>query len=170
VTALGDGIFAFFRALGRLPRSIVEGWQSTSTQSGGFLTATLIGWGVELVYGLVSQGLIGGVRVFCLLWFASGAAFFVGTIAGFLFGVPKARTVSSRTLLGSPDALATNSDPQTNRDDYKDNTNLEEVSDWLTKIIVGLGLAQFNNILEFLGTLGTKIGAQSIRRDFTEAM
>jgi hypothetical protein len=36
------------------------------------------------------------------------------------------------------------------------NTNLGEVSDWLTKIVVGLGLVQFDKILEGAGWLAER--------------
>lgn len=39
------------------------------------------------------------------------------------------------------------------------NNNLIEVSDWLTKIFVGLGLVQFNQIIAWVGTTGPKIGS-----------
>jgi len=79
-----------------------------------------------------------------LLWFASGAAFFAGTIGGFLFGVPK--SISNPTMTPSP--------PITNR--YKINTNLEEISDWLTKIILGLGLVHIENVIRFVDSLGNE--------------
>jgi hypothetical protein len=144
-----------------VPGWISQSWAAASTKSGGFLTGALVGWAFELVYGLSSAGLIGGVRIFCLLWFASGAAFFVGTIAGFLFGVPKARLrVRNGPVESGPLNSVSSEDPNehTADDKYRDNTNLEEVSDWLTKIIVGLGLVEFNNIITFLGDLGDKIG------------
>ena len=111
--------------------------------------------GVELFYGFTLAGFVGGIRIFCLLWFASGAAFFVGTIGGFLFGVPKAKTEldSAKTLLAASPSRIVSDHPQ-----YIDNTNLEEVSDWLTKIIVGLSLAQFNKIITFLSYIGDTVG------------
>lgn len=58
----------------------------------------------------------------------SGAALLVGTLLGFLFGLPrtieKASTESSLTS----------------------NTNLDQISDWLTKILVGLGLVQLGKV------------------------
>ena len=37
---------------------------------------------------------------------------------------------------------------------YTDDTNLEDASDWLTKIIVGLGLVQFGEFTAFIGAMG----------------
>jgi hypothetical protein len=54
----------------------------------------------------------------------------VGGLFGFLFGIP-------RTVQSSGKAS-----------EYQQevNTNLEQISDWLTKILVGVGLTQLNNI------------------------
>jgi tetratricopeptide (TPR) repeat protein len=51
----------------------------------------------------------------------------LGLFAGFLFGIPKH---ISKNISGI----------------YTSNTNLEEISDWLTKILVGLGLTQISFI------------------------
>ena len=55
------------------------------------------------------------------------AALILGGLVGFLFGIP-------RTVAGSTPADGATS--------YQGNTNLEQISDWLTKIIVGVGLVQ----------------------------
>jgi hypothetical protein len=71
----------------------------------------------------------------------------VGMLLGFLFGLPRSPRKPAEKTQG--DTNPRNSDEKTQtlqarKDDertgYGDNTNLEEVSDWLTKIIVGLGL------------------------------
>ena len=59
--------------------------------------------------------------------FLGAAIFMLGLFAGFLFGIPKH---ISKNLSGI----------------YTSNTNLEEISDWLTKILVGLGLTQISFI------------------------
>jgi hypothetical protein len=109
----------------------------------GFLTAVAGGWGIELLYGLTAEpDLRSGIRTFCLLWFASAAAFFAGTTGGFLFGVPKFISNAAMT----PDS------PIANR--YKINTNLEEISDWFTKIILGLGLVHVGTVIQFIDSMG----------------
>lgn len=74
----------------------------------------------------------------------ASAASLVGGIVGFLFGIP-------RTVQGS---AATNGETQ-----YQGNTNLEQVSDWLTKILVGVGLVQLGRALPALGKLANGLGA-----------
>ena len=72
------------------------------------------------------------------------AAFGVGSFIGFLFGVPrtlqKAATADSRT-------------------EIQENTNLEQISDWLTKILVGVGLTQIDSIKHNLYILSFQAGS-----------
>lgn len=68
------------------------------------------------------------------------AACLVGAFAGFLFGIPKTVT-SDATAAGG--------------NEYTGNTNLEQISDWLTKILVGAGLVEFSNIYKALNTFGS---------------
>ena len=71
------------------------------------------------------------------------AAYFAGGLVGFLFGIP-------RTVQGPAPTGVT---------DYQANTNLEQVSDWLTKIIVGLGLVQIGHIIPALSKFAESIKA-----------
>lgn len=61
-----------------------------------------------------------------------------GGLLGFLFGIPR------QSLKPTPAgvAAAAASEPDRGSGSFAGNTNLEEISDWLTKIIVGLGLTQ----------------------------
>lgn len=72
----------------------------------------------------------------------SGAALMTGAIAGFLFGIPRAAQDPTASSVKDSrfDAV------------YQVNTNLEQISDWLTKIIVGVGLIQISVIpARFMG-------------------
>lgn len=64
---------------------------------------------------------LSAVAILCSLL---AAALLVGGILGFLFGMPRYRepTADART--------------------YQPSTNLEQVSDWLTKILIGVGIAE----------------------------
>jgi hypothetical protein len=66
------------------------------------------------------------------------SAFLIGGLVGFLFGIP-------RTVQGST--------PPTGDTQYQGNTNLEQVSDWLTKIIVGVSLVEIGRIIPALAKL-----------------
>lgn len=69
------------------------------------------------------------------------SALVVGALAGFLFGIPRALQQRDN---------ATTSDT-TGR--YDVNTNLEQISDWLTKILVGVGLVQLTQVPQGFGQL-----------------
>ncbi|MQS12935.1 hypothetical protein F7Q99_11680 [Streptomyces kaniharaensis] len=79
------------------------------------------------------QALGGGLVV-------AGASTVLGGALGFLFGVPRVRGGS-----GEPQGS------------YAPNTNLEQVSDWLTKVLLGVGLTQLGSLGERLHELGTAL-------------
>lgn len=98
----------------------------------------------------------------------SAAALIVGCLLGLLFGMP--RTVSGEgsgtdNAVGRPpppqsDARRALSDsPGAGRGPFAPNTNLDQISDWLTKILVGAGLTQLNHLPDLLGRLGNAMGA-----------
>jgi hypothetical protein len=101
-----------------------------------------LAWFLGIVSGVVAIIILiffkNRVTIFGSFVTIGGAFVLAGGIAGFLFAIP--RSGSSR-----------NKQPNdTSPSGYEDNTNLEEISDWLTKIIVGLTLVQFNTILKYL--------------------
>jgi hypothetical protein len=75
----------------------------------------------------------------------SGASLLIGGFLGFLFGIPRTLQQERPVALTSHTAQprAENTDQFVN---YQANTNLEQISDWLTKILVGVGLTQINKI------------------------
>lgn len=72
------------------------------------------------------------------LWAMSCLA--TGALVGFLFGVPKFTRKSNESIK------------------YRPNSNIELVSDWLTKMLVGVGLVEFRNIGGFLSDTSTELG------------
>jgi hypothetical protein len=87
---------------------------------------------VSILYAMASGDGGAGVTVF-LLFAAAGA---VGAVLGFLFGLPRAR-VSDPTA-GPPGNVSTY---------YLTNSNLIKVSDWLTTIVIGLGLVNLGKVV-----------------------
>lgn len=81
--------------------------------------------------------------VFAVSVLVAACAFAVGALLGFLFGIPQ--------------YLARESNPDTERASYQPNTNLTQVSDWLTKIIIGVGLVQFGQLAHSIGELGDSL-------------
>ncbi len=78
----------------------------------------------------------------CIL---SSSISWIGGLIGFLFGMP-------RTFL--QDKQKNDSSESTEKKLYDRaygiNTNLELISDWLTKILIGIGLTQVNNIKYYI--------------------
>ena len=101
---------------------------------------------------VTGAGLLAGVLVILLSkgWaVAFGcalASLASGVAIGFLFAIPKTKQAGApiHTAIGGPGS------PDT-PDDYRQfvNTNLEDISDWLTKIIVGITLIEIRTILEY---------------------
>lgn len=67
----------------------------------------------------------------------------IAAILGLVFGVPRARAEFSAT--------------STER--YSSNSNLEQISDWLTKLLVGAGLVELKSIAGVARGLGDYLGA-----------
>jgi hypothetical protein len=87
-----------------------------------------------------------------LRWSAFGTALavaaastLVGGIIGFLFGIPLTNQKNGQNSGESANGT------------LKANTGLEQVSDWLTKIIVGVGLVQLGHALPALGRLAKSL-------------
>ncbi len=70
----------------------------------------------------------------------------IGSFIGFLFGIPRVRPTNG------------DQDMEQKRSRIFHNDNLVEISDWLTKIIVGVGLTQITSIPEMLDKLGAYLG------------
>jgi hypothetical protein len=75
------------------------------------------------------------------------AAFLSGCVIGFLFGIP--RVVSSGQLRHDKATEGT----------YVPSTNIAEVSDWLTKLLLGAGLVQLTRLGEPIGHLISGVAA-----------
>lgn len=79
-----------------------------------------------------------------------------GTFVGFLFGIPK--VVQNQGNPNATSANNTNTSSNNNNNSglgYQQqvNSNLVEISDWLTKIIVGLGLVKLTKIPPYLSQI-----------------
>lgn len=108
-------------------------------------------YGLRVVVNMITGGLISLVIISGWAWLVnrngafwavlglssivSFAALFTGGFLGFLFGIP-------RSLQRSAADIPVSSENGNNERPYSNNTNLEQISDWLTKIIVGVSLTQ----------------------------
>ncbi|UHQ23360.1 hypothetical protein LVB77_01195 [Lysobacter sp. 5GHs7-4] len=79
-----------------------------------------------------------------------------GTLLGFLFGIPRALTEPPPTVVTDParEGAAPRADPG-----FSHNTNLEQISDWLTKIVVGVSLVQAREIADAFNRLSIQAAA-----------
>jgi len=116
---------------------------------------------VILLLGLVvaysfSVGSRNFLATFSVLLVAAAASSTVGALLGFIFGVP--RRAGEQGTDGGPGDLGAlgfaeaDLGASIDRDDlgsagrYVTNTNLAQVSDWLTKVLIGAGLVQLSQL------------------------
>jgi hypothetical protein len=116
-------------------RDMPPGWMIASSVLGGIGLLAVLIYAAQIPPGRRWAAFATAVAV-------AGAAAFLGGLVGFVFGVP--RTIPAPRSPG-------------NESRYQDNSNLEQVSDWLSKIIVGVGLVQIGRLLPALGRLGRSL-------------
>lgn len=106
----------------------------------GFIIAGVVG---VIALGLYASQAPSGTRVFASGLILAAAASASGGLLGFVFGVPRTLTSENEAPTGQPGASITVPASM-----VRPSTNLEQISDWLTKILVGATLVQ-------LGTIGS---------------
>lgn len=100
--------------------------------SAAIILLALYGWSVLSAPLLLTELLVGA------------ASMSVGSLLGFLFGMPRSTVAAS-----------TNEENDSNSAlPYRPSTNLEQVSDWLTKILIGVGLVELSQIGPTLASMG----------------
>jgi CheY-like chemotaxis protein len=111
-----------------------------------FLTISIL---TGLFFVLI-QGV--GTRTMAVLWALAVLA--AGALTGFLFGIP--RVLQSNEPVSTIHETQQDENTETvSRPIYRMqvNTNLEQISDWLTKIIVGFGLIELRNVPDHVNRL-----------------
>lgn len=104
---------------------------------GSVLLAILIGLAMILLISLFGYSKYkDGINAFGSGVLIAGGSILSGSFLGFIFGIP--------SILQNPEAR------------LRYNDNLVQISDWLTKIIVGVGLTQLYNIPSFIRRLGVE--------------
>jgi hypothetical protein len=101
-----------------------------------------------------------GFRILSLSLIFGGACTISGWLLGLLFGVPRtlSRPTTPAPAAGSPGGAAAGS-AAGSAPSSRVNTNLEDVSDWLTKTLVGVGLTQLLAAPAFLWAAAGKLDA-----------
>lgn len=127
----------------------------------------------RILYGLGTFTVLGIVIVFSvlddwrktfivILWALACLA--VGHLFGFLFGIPRVLKGGPATPQANASQGGTNiaNGSVAEATPYEVNTNLQDISDWLTKIIVGLGLVELSKLYTHLqtaaGFISTSLG------------
>jgi len=77
------------------------------------------------------------------------AALLAGATLGFLFGIPRSLAVAAPAGSGQPASAPGGG--------FAHNTNLEQISDWLTKIVVGIGLVEAQRIFSEFQALSRQV-------------
>jgi hypothetical protein len=105
----------------------------------------IAGLGIIILFALKSASFSDGLSMAGIGLLLAIGIFFSGGLLGFLFGIP-------RTLQGSAQTGEQTS--------FQANTNLEQISDWLTKILVGVGLTQINQLPSVFENIAVKIAPE----------
>jgi hypothetical protein len=102
-------------------------------------------WPVAGIVGIALYAWhVDSASVFAVAILVAGAAFLAGALLGLLFGIP--RYLSTDAPTAPPVGGAGAADQRAGGGRYTPNTNLEQISDWLTKIIVGVSLVELRGI------------------------
>ena len=122
--------------------------------TGGFraLTITVVVIALLAIGGLIASqgdGWVAAVGIGIEIFIASSA---VGVVLGFLFAVP-------RVLSQNPDAGAAARGGGAKARFLESNTNLESISDWLTTMLVGVGISQLYQLNDALLSFRNYIAA-----------
>lgn len=122
---------------------------TTSTQASGAAASTQTA---------APKAMPTGLAIFACGLLLALAAALVGGLIGLTFGIPK--TVKVEAPPGGAAAVADGT--QKRHNDYSSNSNFEEISDWLTKILVGAGLVQIGAIPGAVDGFASRIGESGI--------
>jgi hypothetical protein len=139
-------------------------------EAAAFALAALTGCLSIVAYSLTTPSEL-RLRILGMLLLFGAAAVVVGGLPGFLFGVPRAGTtiesVGSNPKGGNPG-------PTVTPGSTLPNTNLEQISDWLTKVLVGVTLGQLGNIgpaaSRLFYTMATALGVGDSATAFVGAL
>jgi len=139
------------------PVNETEVMRNTRWTRDAFLLIAMTGLAAIFIYSLQWQP-PGFARIFGSGLMIAVAAMTVGICLGFLFGIP--RSLQGVQAPPAAGAAAAGSTPAT----IGVNTNLEQISDWLTKIIIGLGLINLDKLPAKIDTLLVRL-APSLAND-----
>src|SRR4051812_16010735 len=135
-------------ALGRLFRVDTDATSLQRTEQMLLALSLLMlgGAGILILYSLSQEGVAASLKSIGISLILAGSGLVIGGLIGFLFGIPL--SVQPSPTAGAGAATTTT------RTSFRPNTSLEQISDWLTKMLVGVGLTQLNKAPDLLRSLG----------------
>lgn len=113
------------------------------------LVAAVVAFVLPIVFALQAPQAIAKVWIAAVGAGIVAAAIAAGALVGFIFGIP-----TSLQYRRPPSPAAGGAASEEAAALYVGNTSLEQISDWLTKILVGVGLTQLSSIPSGLADLG----------------
>lgn len=128
------------------------------------LLSLAMGGGIVLdaVFAFQSSSAKQVLGVFGIGLAVASAATVCGALLGFLFGIPRSLQGNMAGAQGDtahpPSGSATSSGGPSAATLYGANTSLEQISDWLTKILVGIGLTQLTQLPSALQSYSEFVG------------
>lgn len=121
----------------------------------GLGACAAVGLFVVCMFGFV---LLSPSKTFVAILWALGCTA-VGHLIGFIFGIPRiVIDPSPKPTSGSTTKAEPSVGPREIKSPYQVNTNLQDISDWLTKIIVGLGLVELRQVDDHMLRAATFVG------------
>ena len=135
--------------------------ETSKSKSAAYLIRIAIFFSVILLLGIVMAICFSKtVRDFSTLVIWILCMYVAGAAVGFLFGIPKILQSDKKK-----------NDPA-NDDDYhlQVNTNLTDISDWLTKIIVGLGLVKLAKLGPYISSVAQSLAGGLDTSDTSAAL
>jgi hypothetical protein len=138
----------------------------------GLVAAGLAAFVEEYAKGIFWSAAGSGLRIFVLSVLFASASAVSGWMLGLLFGIPRSLARGTAAPNTPPAASASATGPTANAasssatsataaaSSSRVNTNLEDISDWLTKTIVGVGLTQLYQVPHYLWHVAERLNEQ----------
>jgi len=113
---------------------------------GLIVTGIAIGWLWVILYATQASAVWQFLTISGVAFTISGAALVSGGMLGFLFGIPRTLQIERGAQQQNAEDGEGHNQEQARVASIQANTNLEQISDWLTKILVGVGLTQISKL------------------------
>lgn len=122
---------------------------------------TFLGLLFVIIYAISTSLNIGLLLLWCMAYLV------IGALLGFIFSVPKmiSDTKSPADTSALTDAAKAKANTVALKAKYQENTNLTQISDWLTKVLIGATLVQMKEIPKFIHKMAIIMGKGIVNPD-----